>query len=529
MKPSIIVINGRFALGIAALLLGVAGALFIAARATGLPAQSVPFRSGSTMISVVIVAEPLRLDPHDASDAPSALINFHLYDRLVELTPEGEIVPGLARSWTISEDGTTYTFKLEENVHFHDGQPLTAQAVIANFERLLAPETALARADLIRPFVESVTAVDTYTVTIRLRRPMGPFLRHLAHESLGIVSPRSIRDSREGKPFRPIGTGPFALDEWVPGDHVTLVAFADHWRGAPKVAGLIFKPVPDGTSRAIALETGTADVAYPLDPVHVIRLRNHPEIEVRSAPSQRVIYAALNHARPPLDDVDVRRALNHAVDRKAIARHLLFGLARPLDSPMAAATWGHLPVLELNFDPGRAKELLFDDEHAIDRPLELWSPSARYLQDRAVAEAVAAYLRAVGIDVRIRLFEWGAYLALLATSDAWDIAVLGWVPATGEADMALRPIYHSLARGNHSGYHSAAVDRLLDQALFSGDPAERLSLYREVQAQIAADAPVLFLHSPDMMYGHRSDIAGIRVHSTEIIDLRGMYRQSQGG
>lgn len=524
----IVVVNTKARAKTLALVLLLASGLFAAWRSTAPTLERARKPQHGDMISVVIVAEPLRLDPHDATDAPSALINFHLYERLVELTPDGEVVPGLAESWTISDDGTTYVFKLRENVRFHDGLPLTAAAVVANFERLLSPETALARADLISPFVQSAAALDTYTVEIRLRQPVGSFLRLLAHEALGIVSPLSIRASQENRSFRPVGTGPFALYEWVPGDRVTLVAFQDHWRGAPRVAGLVFKPMPDGSSRAIALETGAADVAYPLDPIHMIRLRAFPEIEVRHAPSQRVIYAAFNLGRPPLDDVEIRRALNHAVDRDAIARHLLFGLARPLDSPVAPSTWGHSPVLELPYDPERAVALL-SKKGGIHRPLHLWSPSARYVQDRAVAEAIAGYWRAVGIDVNIRLFEWGTYLSLLSTSDQWDVAVLGWVPATGEADMALRPIYHSLARGNHSGYRSAAIDRLLDQAIATGDARERLELYRQIQSQIALDAPVLFLHSPDLTYGYRSDIAGIRVHSTEIIDLRAAYRRNRGG
>ncbi len=368
------------------------------------------------MISVVIVAEPLRLDPHDATDAPSALINFHLYERLVELTPDGEVVPGLAESWTISDDGTTYVFKLRENVRFHDGLPLTAAAVVANFERLLSPETALARADLISPFVQSAAALDTYTVEIRLRQPVGSFLRLLAHEALGIVSPLSIRASQENRSFRPVGTGPFALYEWVPGDRVTLVAFQDHWRGAPRVAGLVFKPMPDGSSRAIALETGAADVAYPLDPIHMIRLRAFPEIEVRHTPSQRVIYAAFNLGRPPLDDVEIRRALNHAVDRDAIARHLLFGLARPWTRPSPLRPGAIRPswsFLTTRSEPwhSSAKKAAFTGPSFV----EPFSPVRSRPRGRRGHRRVLASRR----DRRQHpLFEWGTYLSLLSTSDS---------------------------------------------------------------------------------------------------------------
>lgn len=475
-------------------------------------------------VTVAIAAEPLRLDPHDARDAPSSLINFHLYDRLLELDADGKVMPGLARAWRISPDGKEYTLELRSGVRFHDGEPLTAAAVVANFQRLLSPDTTLARAELIRPYVASVAAVDEATVVIRLHRPLAPFLRYLAHESLGIVSPRSIRQAQSGRDFRPSGTGPFQLVEWTPGERVTLAAFPDHWRGRPEIDRLVFRPVPDGASRALAVEAGGADVAFPIDPVHIGRLVQRHGVRIVQMPTQRVIYAALNLRRPPLDSVAFRRALNYAIDVEAITRHLLFGTARPLASPLAEATWGSAAVTPYRFDPPRAKALLAESGAAL-RTLELWSPSSRYGLDREVAQALAGYLRQLGLDVRIRLFEWGTYLGLLTTSDAWDIAVLGWVPASGEADMGLRPLYHSDSRGNHSGYRSADVDTLLDEALYAVDDDHRRELYRRAQESIAQDAPSIFLYSVDLVLAHRRDVEGIVIHPTEIVDLRKVRRR----
>lgn len=477
-----------------------------------------------TVLTIAIGAEPLRLDPHDARDAPSSLVNYHIYDRLVDVGVDGAIVPGLAQSWQVSPDGKEYTMTLQKGVRFHDGLPLTAEAVVVNFERLMASESGLARAELVRPYIESITALDDETLLIRLHRPLGPFLRYLAHESLGIISPRSIEMVAQGGAFRPIGTGPFYLKDWTPGEQVALAAFTDHWRGTPSVDGLIFKPIPDGSSRLIALETGAVDVAYPIDPVHIRRLNERAGIQVAAVPSQRVIYAAFNLPRAPLDSQRFRQALNYAVDVEAITRHLLFDLAHPLASPLSRATWGSASVSPYRYDPETAKELMTDGSR-IERPLELWSPSSRYVQDREVAQAIAGYLRDIGLDVRIRLFEWGTYLALLSTSDQWDIAILGWVPASGEADMGLRPLYHSASRGNHSRYYSADVDTWLDEAVYSIDETRRSELYRKVQEAIVDDAPSLFLYSIDLVVAHRSEVAGVVVHSTEIVDLRGAYRR----
>lgn len=476
-------------------------------------------------VTVAISAEPLRLDPHDARDAPSSLVNYHVYDRLVELDADGKIVPSLARSWRISPDGLEYTFTLQDGVLFHDGLSLDAQAVVFNFQRLLSAEPPPSRAELIRPYVESVEAPDLKTVVFRLRQPLAPFLHYLAHESLGIVSPRSIERLAAGEPFQPIGTGPFSVADWTPGQGVTLAAFPHHWRGRPPVDRLIFRPIPDGSSRLIALETGAADVAFPIEPVHLSRLMRQRHIRVVQAPTQRVIYAALNLRRSPLDSPAFRQALNYAVDVDAIARRLLFGVARPLDSPLARSTWGSAAVSPYRYDPQTAKALL-EESGGADRPLELWGPSSRYVLDREVAQAIAGYLRDAGLEVTIRLYEWGTYLALLSNTDEWDLAILGWVPASGEADMGLRPIYHSQSRGNHSSYRSPTVDGLLDEALYSLDETKRLELYKQAQEMIANDAPSLFLYSLDLVAAHRWDIEGLVVHETEIIDLRWVRRRS---
>lgn len=488
------------------------------------PAQETPARSTRqerpVVLTVALAAEPVRLDPHDARDGPSALVNFHIYDRLLETGPGGELVPALATSWRLLPDGLTYVFTLRRGVVFHDGEPFDAGAVVANFQRLLAGSPPPARRELVSPYVDSVEALDPYTVAVRLTRPFGPFLRHLAHESLAMVSPRSIRLAQAGSPFHPSGTGPFKLSDWTPGDRLTLVKHESHWRGEPAVDVLEFRVIPDGSGRALALETGAVHLAYPLDPVHLVRLRRQGRVVVEQVPGQRVVYAALNLARPPLDNAEFRRALNMAVDREAIAQHLLFGLAVPLDSPLAPATWGYAPAIRYTYDPLAAKRLLAAAGSEARRPFELWSPSSRYLQDKEVAEAVAAYLEEAGLDVRIRLFEWGTYLGMLERSSAWDIAVLGWVPATGDADMALRPLYYSGTRGNHSGYASPAVDRLLDAAAFTQDDERRKALYREVQSLIAQDAPAIFLYAMDVTYGRQPELEGVVVHSNEIIDLR---------
>ncbi len=463
-------------------------------------------------LRIGIAAEPTRLDPHDASDAPSSMINFHIYDRLVELNEEMEPTPSLATRWSRNERGDVWTLELRPGVVFHDGTPLDARTVKASFDRLLDPRLGLARRSVISGFVREVVVRDALTVEFRLYEPVAPFLQILAHDALGIVATNGT------EPSTPAGTGPFRLGEWIPGTRLVLEAFEAHWRGAPAVDRLVFLSIPTASSRAIMLETGEIDVAFPIEPVHVASVDQSPEVVVETSATQRLVYLALNMNHPPFNEKEARRLASRAIDRASIARHLLFSLANPAWVPIAEGTWGYRAVTT-PFDPHSGQSEI--ERSGSNRPrVSLWSPAGRYPQDRAVAQAVGAFLELAGFDVEIRLFEWGAYLSSLRQSDGWNAAVLGWVPSTGDADMALRPILYSGSRGNISGYASPAFDGVIDEAARELDPDRRLELYGKAVERIIEDVPIVPLYSPHLAFGRRRSVEGVRLFSTETIDFR---------
>ncbi len=477
--------------------------------------------TSDTHLIVAIGAEPSVLDPHDAGDAPSTLVNFHLYDRLVELDDAMTPRPSLASEWDVSPDQRVWRLFLRKGVRFHDGAAFDAAAVVANFERLMDPNSGLARRSLIGDYIEGVKELSSHTVEVRLHHPVGGFLRLLAHEAHGMISPRAIATARSHSPFKPVGTGPFMLDTWIPGTRLTLRRFDGYWNGPPATERLDFLTVPDSSNRAIMLETGTVHLAYPLDPFDRLRLERIPGVVALDVPSQRMIYLAVNLHRPQMKEARTRRAISLGIDRDAITQHVLFGMGRSADSPIAPETWGHHSRGPLPYDPLQAESLV----HAAfgsraNPPLQIWSPSNRYTQDRVVAQAVAAYLQEIGFSPSLKLFEWGAYLSELRRSDDWDLALLGWVPSTGDADMALRPLFESTARGNHSGYSSARVDALLTLGAESNDSPGRLDTYRQVQEELLRDLPAIWLYTVDMMVGYRTNVKGVRIVSTEVLDLR---------
>lgn len=517
------------------LLLGITGMFVYGIVPPRFPVASTHIEPGQRetqdkgFVRIAIGAEPVTLDPHDASDAPSSFVIYHLYDRLVEIDDAMNPVPSLAERWERIGDGSRWRFYLRQGVHFHDGTLLDAQAVAHNFNRLIDPANTLARRSLLGDYLEQVDALDRYTVEFRLRRPFGSFLRLLAHEAHGVISPHVLAALERGERFVPVGTGPFVLAGWDVGSRLTLRTFDAYWGDSPRVEGITLLIVPEGSSRAMMLEAGSVDVVYPLEPIFASWLRRRKGVAVMEVPSQRMIYAAVNLNRPSLHDMRVRQAMSLAIDRDGIVENLLFGLGRAADSPLAPATWGYVPTGPFRFDPHQAQELVsvvFGEESL--PVLDLWSPVGRYPQDKAVAQAVAAFLTEIGFPVRLQLFEWGTYLGMLRTSNDWDLALLGWVPSTGDADMALRPLFMSGARGNHSGYASKDLDALLEEGAFLEDSSRREDVYRRAQEVLARELPVIWLYTVDVALAYRTTLAGLRVRSTEIVDLRALYRVEGG-
>ncbi len=283
--------------------------------------------------------DAVRLDPADMTDNPSETVLRHIMDGLVEFDEELNINPCLAKSWEISEDGTVYTFYLREGIKFHDGTPFNAEAVAFNFNRIITQN--LRRTALFKPYIESVTAVDEYVVVFKLFAPFGAFLHHLSHGAALIQSPTAVNTWGAEVGKHPVGTGPFKFVEWVPGDHITLEANPEYWKGRPYLDRIIFQVVPEAATRVFRIESGEAHVATRIPPTEVPRLQANPNIEVMVRQTLRVIYIGMNNQKPPFTDVRVRQAVNYAIDKELLCQSILGGYADPADSPLAPLTWGY--------------------------------------------------------------------------------------------------------------------------------------------------------------------------------------------
>ena len=467
--------------------------------------------------------DALTMDAHYVMDSPTASIMEHMVESLLEFTPKGEIVPKLVERWEVSPDATEFTLKLKKGIKFHDGQPFNAEAVKVNFDRRLDPKAATKLYFLLAQ-VASVTVIDEHTVKIKTKVPFAPLLSNLTHPTNGIQSPVALKRSWNKPLIMPIGTGPFIFKEWVPGNRFVMVRNDNYWGTKPDLSEVTFRVIPDDASRMAALETGKVHVAVRISPFDIPRLKDNPNITILSTPSVRTIFLGLNALKEPLHDKRVRQALNYAVDKEAILKHVLGGVGRVSDAPISPGIFGYTPIKTYEYNIQRAKALLAEAGSPEGFETTLHLPKGRYYRDVSVATAVATDWLKVGVKADMRMVEWETYLSsVLREKEVAEhkIYMLGWACVTGDADYLLYTFFHSgewPEKGlNASFYKNERVDQLLDAARKTTRPEERKRLYREAMITIVDDAPWLFLHSEAQVVGVRANVKDIIVHPTERI------------
>src|SRR5215470_17669436 len=372
-------------------------------------------------IVVGLLAEPVTMDPPQISDLNSTRVIKRIFEGLTaQELGTYKIVPGLAQKWDISKDGLTYTFYLRPNVKFHDGTPLTAEAVKFCFDRQMndqGPFYATGTYPYVKGFLGNVAGVEVVnpsTVQIRLKAPLTPFLQYLAHQSLFIYSPEALKKWGKDMVKHPVGTGPFKLETWEPGVKVVLARNDDYWGGAPKIRQAIYVPIIEAQARLSAIKTGEIDLTIDVPPDSLDDLRRDPNVVVAESNSSAAWYVALNTRHPILKDKRVRQALNYAVNKDAIIRDILKGTAIVSKSPLSPVygSYHEDQVTLYPYDPAKAKALLKDSGYPSGFDLTFFVPESGSGMQSPVemATVIQANLAQVGVRAKIQTMEWGAYL-----------------------------------------------------------------------------------------------------------------------
>ena len=449
--------------------------------------------------------DSITLDPAHIEDGESAKVCDMIYDTLIQYR-EGttDLEPALAESWTRSPDGLIWTFHLRQGVQFHDGTPLTADAVVFSFSRPLV----LFR-NFHEEFISQIIALDPFTVQIQLKTPYAPFISTLAGTSFSIVSPVAVRTLGEN----PIGTGPFKFVQWDRDDQIVLSANDTHWAGKPSLNRLIFRSIPDNAMRLAELQAGNLHVMEFPNPDEIPLIQGDPQLALLMQPSLNTGYVAMNMEKQPFDNLKVRLAINHAINKTEIIERLYRGLAIPAKNPIPPTLWSYDHSIEdYAYDPALAKQLLAEAGYPDGFETTLWAlPVPRpYIPDgMAMAIAIQSDLENVGINTKIVTYDWATYLEKTANGEH-DMAMLGWIADVADPDNFLYtllsiPNAEKPGAYNISFYRNEELQRILEIARMTTDEdireAElrsggritdrdvRIELYQQAQALVHRDAP----------------------------------------
>jgi peptide/nickel transport system substrate-binding protein len=497
------------------------GVLLLMAVLVGSVAVAAPPKDAMV---IGLLAEPVTMDPPQITDLNSTRVIKRMFEGLTaQELGTYKIIPGLAQSWDISKDGLTYTFHLRPNVKFHDGTPLTAEAVKFCFDRQMneqGPFYATGTYPYVKGFLGNVAGVEVVnatTVQIRLKAPLTPFLQYLAHHSLYIYSPEALKKWGKDVVKHPVGTGPFKLETWEPGVRVVLARNDQYWGGAPKIRQAIYVPIIEAQARLSAIKTGEIDLTMDVPPDSLADLRKDPDVVVAETNSSAVWYVALNTRHPVLKDRRVRQALNYAVNKDAIIRDILKGTAIVATTPLSPVygSYHEDKTQRYPFDPEKAKALLKEAGYANGFDVTFFVPESGSGMQSPVemGTVIQANLAAVGVRAKIQTMEWGAYLKKYL--DNPDMAEMSWNPSIGDPDHMMYMLLSSdrfPPAFNAGFYQNPRVDELLRKGRTTIDDKERIPLYKEAQRLVMEDAPWIFVDHGKQVIVHRKRVQGFKLH-----------------
>jgi peptide/nickel transport system substrate-binding protein len=458
---------------------------------------------GGTLIAA-ISADPEGFDPHITSAHSSFEILENVYDTLVTVDENLNMIPSLAESWEISDDNLTWTFYLREGVKFHNGRELTADDVVYSYERIMNPDTGSGVAWRFGS-VESVEAIDDLTVAIHLTEPSPNLLGRIGgYKGMAIVPHEIVED--ETVATHPVGTGPFKFVEYVPGDHVTLEANADYWEaGKPYLDGVELQVIPDETVRLTNLQTGEVDWVDNLPPQRVTELATSGEVIVDKVSGGDYWYIGLNLNREPFGDVRVRQAIAYAINRSDVAAAAKWDTATPNQGPIPSdSLWYYdFQPYEQNLD--KARELLAEAGYPDGFETE-FMPTSFYEETVRAAQVLQAQLSQIGINAKIRSLEWGTWLEEEGAGN-FDMYICGWIGNIDPDDFFYAQ-HHTDQIFNFTGYSNPEVDELLDAGRVETDENARQEIYDQVQQMIIDEAPYIYLYNPDVVQAWQPYVRG---------------------
>lgn len=488
------------------------------------PAAAQPLKVG-------IEAEPKSLDPYNATDGNSTGVQGSMFESLLKLDPDMKIQPALATEYQLSPDAKSITFTLRPNVKFHDGSPLTAQGVKDSLDFVRDEANELSRASFFS-FVESITVVDDRHLTITSKEPNSAMAAYMTHSAASILSPEVIKKAKADKTFNldrnPVGTGPYQFAEWKDGQYVKVVPFEDYWDAdhKAKLESITYVPVKEASTRVNMIKTGELDVVKNVPSQSAKELSADTTLDLSKSPSMDVFYVGANNKLKQYN-VSVRQAMNYAINKDQLIAQVENGYGRIADSAIAPNVVGYSAQKPYDFDIAKAKELMKKGGYENGFKATLWTRNDTEFV--AIAENVAIQLGKIGIEAKVVPMESGTLFDKLDAGKDIDMYIGRWSPGTGEADWGLRPNFHSTrippSYNNDTFYINPEVDKLLDDALTTGDKAKSQEAYDKVQKIVYDDAAWVYLMSPESIVAKSKKVGNVVLLPTGYVDVNNATKE----
>ncbi len=498
-------ISGAAKFGLSASL---AGAIFGASQARGSAAAKISLQDNGKTLVVALPQSTVQLDPAIAGTTGYGdiiPINENLYEGVTRYkNGAADIEPALAESWTVSDDGLTFVFKIRSNVTFHDGTPLDAKAVETNFLRQLNENDPLHQdgmvyTEIVFAEVATVKATGDLELTITLKRPIILLPGNLAIFAAGIVSPTALTQFGDDYSNHAAGTGPFKLDHWTKDVELVFVANDSYWGGRPKLDRIVWRSIPDDTVRLTELTTGGIDIANQIDFKDVESLKSDPNQQVISGTFWNVQYIGINQSLKPFDNANVRQALQYAINKQNISDVVFYGNYTIGAGPVAPGLLGYDETLAqvYTYDPDKAKSLI-QESGLSDVSFDFYNRSNSFWP--TLGQLIQADLDAVGIKANLVSLQDADFFAQIGDGKA-PAFVNDWTWDNADPDNIMYALFASDRAQTRLGYKNDQVVQLVTDAQTEKDPEKRAEQYKQAQKLILDDAINVFLGYPDRIIG----------------------------
>jgi peptide/nickel transport system substrate-binding protein len=484
------------------------------------------------------------LDPAYETDGNSFQVCDNIFEALVFYKDEStELEPGLAKSWEISSDAKTYTFHLRKGVKFHDGTPFNADAVVFSIGRMMKERNVkfhgkgwdIPAQDRTPEYwvsmemddtIGSIEATGEYTVVFKLKRVEAPFLANMGMDFADIISPTAFVKNPKEFLRNPVGTGPFKFVKWIKDDQIVLEKNKAYWdkSAGPYLDKVVFRSIPENSVRFLELKAGSIHACQFPNPADVALADKDPNIKLVSQPGMNIGYLSFNHTKEPWkSNLNLRKAIAHAINRKAIVDNLYQGMGQVAKNPIPPTMWGYnedIPGFKYDVELAKAElaKAGFPEGKGLPE-ITLWSmpvPRPYNPEGMKIGVAMSGDLAKIGISARVVTYEWGTYLKRQREQpEDMDLFQLGWTGDNGDPDNFLAVLFDGLASSSvRTQWHNEEYHKLILQGKQTVDQSKRAEIYKKALKIIYDEVPVISIAHSTVITPVRKEVMDFKQHPT---------------